>query len=396
MNKKIFLFLWLLFWAPVLLATNYPNTFVTNVDALLSNKVGILNGNPVLLKAKAQLIAEVEKILEKNERYSVCYDKEVPFKGSIHDYYSLSRYAWPNPETETGLPYVGRDGEVNPEIYSLQDSYMLGSVCNEVYKLGLAYFYTEDERYVNWIKELIKVFFIEEATRMNPNFEYAQVVKGKTNTGGATIGAFPLVYLIDGIQLVQTSKNWEMTNQDEIEKWFEAFFDWMLNSEKGKNQGRAPNNIGTYYTVQVSTYALFLKKYDIAKDILLNQGKHRVDEQINEFGELSFELKRGNPFEYVKFAVTSFDLLMNLSSVLGVDLIKYKNSKGTGVLDVHYWLLPYALGDKKWDYSKEKVSKNQIAIVLLRSNLCECSKYFYEQMGDLSCQVILTQLFFKI
>lgn len=35
--------------------------------------------------------------------------------GNIHDYASVSRYRWANPDTPDGLPWVRRDGELNPD-----------------------------------------------------------------------------------------------------------------------------------------------------------------------------------------------------------------------------------------------------------------------------------------
>src|SRR6266446_110140 len=38
--------------------------------------------------------------------------------GGSHDFYSQADYAWPNPATRTGLPYITRDGESNPDIFT--------------------------------------------------------------------------------------------------------------------------------------------------------------------------------------------------------------------------------------------------------------------------------------
>src|SRR5229473_375453 len=38
--------------------------------------------------------------------------------GGLHDFFSQADYAWPNPTNKSGLPYVNRDGESNPGIFS--------------------------------------------------------------------------------------------------------------------------------------------------------------------------------------------------------------------------------------------------------------------------------------
>ena len=38
--------------------------------------------------------------------------------GGPHDFFSQGDYYWPNPTNKNGLPYVGRDGESNPDVFS--------------------------------------------------------------------------------------------------------------------------------------------------------------------------------------------------------------------------------------------------------------------------------------
>ena len=47
--------------------------------------------------------------------FSVMDKKRVPPSGDKHDYLSMGPYWWPDPSKPNGLPYIRRDGEVNPE-----------------------------------------------------------------------------------------------------------------------------------------------------------------------------------------------------------------------------------------------------------------------------------------
>ena len=40
--------------------------------------------------------------------------------GDKHDYYSIGRYFWPDDAKSDGLPWVRRDGQVNPDVFSTQ------------------------------------------------------------------------------------------------------------------------------------------------------------------------------------------------------------------------------------------------------------------------------------
>src|SRR5690606_9283331 len=147
-----------------------------------------------------------DNILRDKKVYSVTFKTQIPIGGSKNDFYSLSRYSWPDPTKPDGLPYITKDGQVNPEINTIVDSSNMSGVCNDIYSLGLAYFFTDDERYVDWIKKLVAVFFIDPETKMNPNFEYAQIVKGReSTTGGASISALAFMRLVEGIQLIKRS-----------------------------------------------------------------------------------------------------------------------------------------------------------------------------------------------
>ncbi len=52
----------------------------------------------------------------KQEPVRVVDKTSVPPSGDKRDYYDLSPYFWPNPNSPDGLPYIFRDGHVNPEV----------------------------------------------------------------------------------------------------------------------------------------------------------------------------------------------------------------------------------------------------------------------------------------
>ena len=64
--------------------------------------------------SKAQLIRKAEKAM--TQPVPLLTDKEVvPPSGDKRDYTSLAIYFWPDSTSPDGLPYVRRDGHVNPE-----------------------------------------------------------------------------------------------------------------------------------------------------------------------------------------------------------------------------------------------------------------------------------------
>src|SRR5580704_12187825 len=103
--------------------------------------------------------------------------------GGLHDFYSQADYYWPNPTNPAAPGYVGRDGQSNPDNFNYHRMAMR-DMKDAVAALAAAYALTGDDRYVPKAAELLKVFFLDPQTRMNPNLNFAQAVLGK-QTGSA-------------------------------------------------------------------------------------------------------------------------------------------------------------------------------------------------------------------
>lgn len=70
---------------------------------------------------------------------SVTLKTQLPSSGDRHDYMSLARYYWLDTTKPEDLPYGSRDGEVNPEIYTIPDASNCGRMIVAVHTLALAY-----------------------------------------------------------------------------------------------------------------------------------------------------------------------------------------------------------------------------------------------------------------
>src|SRR5713101_8767324 len=104
---------------------------------------------------------------------------------------------------------------------------------------------------------------------MNPNLEYAQAVPGiNTGRGIGLIETRGLTRVVDAIGLLAGSKAWTDSDQRNLERWFERFLQWMLESKNGRDEAAAKNNHGTYYDLQVVSFALFLGQKDLATRVL--------------------------------------------------------------------------------------------------------------------------------
>ena len=88
--------------------------FGAEPGALEKAKQAIAAGDPVLVGALKKLKQDAEKALLVAPA-SVTEKQKLPPSGDAHDYMSLAPYFWPDPAKPKGLPYLRKDGEVNPE-----------------------------------------------------------------------------------------------------------------------------------------------------------------------------------------------------------------------------------------------------------------------------------------
>ena len=106
-----------------------PRTIILDPLLLVTLKETI-NGsknNTILKHSLKQLVLEANSFLTKKPT-SVVDKDELPPSGDIHDFFSLAPYRWPYPSKKDGLPYIGRDGLTNPEIYSISDKKNLDDI----------------------------------------------------------------------------------------------------------------------------------------------------------------------------------------------------------------------------------------------------------------------------
>src|SRR5690606_21910271 len=251
--------------------------------------------------SKMSLIYDADIIVRKKVTYSVTFNKNLGLNSSDNDYMSFGRYLWPNPNTKTGFPYVVKDGLVNKDSDKLSDKKYIDAISNDILILGLAYYYSENDAYVDWAMKLLKIFFVNERTKMHPNFDFSQVTPGVSQSGGSIMEAVVLLNLIDGVQLLSRSSAFDKKLRAELEDWFGKFLFWLENTNKGNENSKHINNRGTYYTALKCGMYLFTNEKDKAEDIFKSEAFERINKQIESDGSMPLELKRTKPLGYVKY-----------------------------------------------------------------------------------------------
>jgi len=245
----------------------------------------------------------------------------------------MGRYWWPNPKTADGLPYIRKDGESNPEIEKL-DRNPLGKFTRNVYILSLAYYFTSDEKYASKAVENLRMWFIDKKTKMNPNMNFGQIVPGLYDgkgRGEGILDTYNFVEMLDGIELLKSSKKLKQKDKDALNEWFKVYVNWLQTSETAKDECEAKNNHGTAFDVQLTRYALFIGNEELAKKIITEFAAKRLFTQIEPDGSQPLELARTTALGYSVFNLNHFIDMCRIATSLNIDLYNMTSSDGRSI-----------------------------------------------------------------
>ena len=158
----------------------------------------------------------------------------------------MGPYWWPDPDKPDGLPYIRRDGEHNPEVEKT-DRPLLAKLISTVKTLGVAYGFTHREDYATHAALLLRTWFMNPETRMNPTLLFGQAISGICE--GRGIGLIETAALaremLPAVRFLCDSENWSEEDMEGLQAWFHAFLEWMLKHPYGVDEERHGNNQST-------------------------------------------------------------------------------------------------------------------------------------------------------
>ena len=324
-----------------------PGVYALDATALEKNKKSVAAGDAELMESYRKLLKDADKALQ-SPLVSVMEKKGMPPSGDKHDYMSLAPYFWPDPAKPDGLPYIRKDGQTNPEVKEYKDKEYMPALCDDALTLGLAYYFSDNGAYAEHAAALLRTWFLDPATRMNPNLNFAQAIKGVNDGRGAgLIDSRHFVKVIDAIGLLQGSKYWKEEDQKGMQQWFADFLNWMQTSKNGIAEMNAKNNHGAWYDAQRLAMALFTGNNELAKKIAQNAAE-RLDKQMDDNGSFPAEMERTISLHYTVFAMEAFFKIARMSEFTGFDFWNTTTPTGKSLKKAFEAVKPYLLQEKEW------------------------------------------------
>jgi hypothetical protein len=215
--------------------------------------------------------------------------------------------------------------------------------------LGAAYKITGDDRYAAKAAELLRVFFLDPATRMNPNASHAQAVPGRSP--GRPTGIIDTLHLIEvpmAVEAMQKSPAFSPETVAGLKKWFGDYLEWMMTSKNGREEAAAINNHAVAFWLQVAVFARFTGNEERLEECRRRFKEAFIMKQMAGDGSFPAELKRTKPYGYSIFQLDNLSTLCEILTTPKENLWIYALPDGRGMREAVAYMYPFLEDKKKW------------------------------------------------
>jgi hypothetical protein len=260
-------------------------------------------------------------------------------------------------------------------------------------RLATASYFTNEAKYAERAALLLRTWFLDPKTKMNPHLQYGQAIPGRTTGRGiGIIDTAGLIYLVDAVGLLESAEVWPQADQRKLQAWFRSYRDWLLASSHGKVEANTKNNHAVWYDAQVASFSLFVGDELTARAVLERVGPRRIATQIAPDGRMPLELARTKSFGYTHMNLRGFLYLARLAEHVDADLWKYRSEDGRSIEAALDWLEPFVAGRKQWNHRQIAPSNPSSAAVLYRRAARRLDKTAYRKLGALTTDPVINLL----
>jgi hypothetical protein len=271
--------------------------------------------------------------------------------GGLHDYFSQADYFWPNPQDPNG-PYVNRDGLSNPDNFDGHRKMMIG-LSKQMPALTAAWMLTGERRYAERACDHLTAWFVKAETRMNPNLQYAQAVKGvSTGRSYGIIDTLHLVEVARAASLVATEAM-KASDRAAMLAWFRQYLEWLSTSELGNAERDTKNNHAICWALQAAEFARLVGYESVRREVYRRYREVLLPDQEAADGSFPKELARTKPYSY---SIFNFDVMAGLcQSLRGLapDATHFALADGRGLGRAAEFIYPYIEDKSTWKWAKD-------------------------------------------
>lgn len=278
--------------------------------------------------------------------------------GDAHDFYSEGDYWWPDPLNPDGA-YIRRDGETNPDNFVAHRHAMI-RFSSIVGNLTSAYLLTKDEVYAKAVVKHIRAWLMDEETRMRPDLQYAQAIKGIAT--GRGIGIIDTVHLMEVAQSLLRLEQAGMLPEDVVtgsKKWFSDYLKWMSTHPYGIEEMNAKNNHGTCWVMQAAVFARYVEDKDMIEFCKNRYKQVLLPHQMAEDGSFPRETARTKPYGYSLFNLDAMATICQTLSTATDDLWEFSADHIKSIRKGIEFIFPYVVDKAAWPFAHDVMYWNE-------------------------------------
>ncbi|KAF9459037.1 chondroitin AC/alginate lyase [Collybia nuda] len=282
--------------------------------------------------------------------WSVVNKTAVAPSGDIHDYLSWAPYWWPDcsqvgnkteltpEEIWTTCPYKSQDGVFNPDFRLVNNTGDFWAVSDAIFYNALSWAINGSETFATNTARFIDVWFVNNDTRMNPNLNYGQVIRGPGKRMGAHTGILDLkcmTKVASAVLILRDSKapGWTTELDDQLVTWTKEYIKWLESSPISLEEKAAKNNHGTFWYNQVAALKILVGDKAGAASTVSEFFKGIYLEQIVKGGEQPFEAARTRPYHYRAYNLAAMITNAQIGQFVDVPAFDLKTSAGATIKD---------------------------------------------------------------
>ncbi|KAE8221879.1 hypothetical protein CF319_g4834 [Tilletia indica] len=240
--------------------------------------------------------------------------------------------------TWTTCPYKQRDGKLNPDVRSLNNTKDVVSMANSVFYNGVAFGLTNQTVNAERAATFVYNWFLDPRKGVNPALSYGQVIRGPPGDqeGGYTgiIDWRMLMKVVNTVVILRSrgAESWNAVIAAAANSWANKYLTWLQTSQAGKDMiTKGSNNHASFFYNQV--IALYILQGDLqgAQTAVNTFFTGAFMKQIIATGEQPFEAARTRPFHYRCFNLEALIANAKMADNLAMNMWSARTEKGATI-----------------------------------------------------------------